>query len=84
MDNYSKEILDILRWSRMGVIACRIAERMGLSPLQALKDFYRSATCKRFHDRSTGLYIQSDDYIAEDYLREIGSRPSACVTRGHR
>ena len=33
MDNYSKEILDILRWSRMGVIACRIAEKLGFSPL---------------------------------------------------
>ena len=71
MDNYSKEVLDILRWSRMGVIACRIAELLGISPLQALKDFYRSATCKRFHDRKTGLYIQSDNYIADDYLIEL-------------
>lgn len=71
MDNYSKEILDILRWSRMGVIACRIAEQTGISPLQALKDFYRSATCEKFHDRSTALYIQSDNYIADDYLMEI-------------
>lgn len=72
MDNYSKEILDILRWSRMGVIACRIAEKVGISPLQPLKDFYRSDTCRRFHDRGTGLYIQSDNYIADDYLMEIG------------
>lgn len=72
MDNYSKEILDILRWSRMGVIACRIAEKLDLSPLQALKDFYRSDTCRRFHDRSTGLYVQSDNYIVDDYLMEIG------------
>lgn len=75
MDNYNKEILDILRWSRMGVIACRIAERLGISPLQALKDFYRSTTCLRFHDRSSGLYIQSDNYIADDYLIEIGYQP---------
>lgn len=72
MDNYSKEILDILRWSRMGVIACRIANLLDISPLQALKDFYRSATCRRFQDRSTGLYIQSDNYIVDDYLIEIG------------
>ena len=74
MDNYSKEILDILRWSRMGVIACRIAEKVGSSPLQALKDFYRSDTCRRFHDRSTGLYVQSDNYIADDYVMEIEHR----------
>ncbi len=72
MDNYSKEILDILRWSRMGIIANRIAEKTGITPLQALKDFYRSATCKRFQDRSTGLYILSDNYIADDYLIEKG------------
>lgn len=72
MDNYDKEILDILRWSRMGVIACRIAKILDISPLQALKDFYLSATCRRFQDRSTGLYIQSDNYIADDYLIEIG------------
>lgn len=72
MDNYSKEILDIQRWSRMGVIACRIAEKLGLSLLQALKDFYRSDTCRRFHDRNTGLYVQSDNYIVDDYLMEIG------------
>ena len=72
MDNYNKEILNILRWSRMGVIACRIAEKIGIPPLQALKGFYRSATCKKFHDRSTGLYVQSDNYIADDYLTEIG------------
>ena len=59
----------------MGVIACRIAEKIGVSPLQALKDFYRSDTCKRFHDRTTGLYIQSDNYIADDYLIEIGFQP---------
>ena len=72
MDNYNKQVLDILRWSRMGIIACRIAEIMQISPLQALKEFYHSETCKRFHDRSTGLYIQSDNYIADDYLIEIG------------
>lgn len=72
MDNYNKEILDILRWSRMGIIACCIAKKMRITPLQALKDFYRSATCRRFQDRSTGLYIQSDGYIADDYLIESG------------
>ena len=73
MDNYSKDVLDILRWSRMATIACLIAQKLGKSPLQALKDFYHSATCRRFHNRSTGLYIQSDLYIVDDYLLEIGA-----------
>lgn len=75
MDNYNKNVLDILRWSRMGIIVCRIAEILGVPPLQALKDFYRSETCRRFHDRKTGLYVQSDYYIADDYLMEIGRLP---------
>lgn len=74
MDNYSKEILDILRWNRMGVIACLIAEKVGSTPLQALKNFYKSATCRRFHDRSTGLYIQSDNYIVDDYIIEMENK----------
>lgn len=72
MDNYNKEVLDVLRWSRMGVIACLIAEKIGVSPLQALKDFYRSVTCRKFQDQRTGLYIQSDKYIVDDYLIELG------------
>lgn len=56
----------------MGIIACRIADRIGISPLQALKDFYRSSTYRKFLDRSTGLYVLSDNYIADDYLMEIG------------
>lgn len=85
MDNYSKEVLDILRWCRMGNIACIIADATGTTPLQALKKFYHSTTCKMFHDRSTGLYIYSDKYIAEDYLMEIGERGSEDgTTRGDR
>lgn len=72
MDNYNKEIVDILRCGRIGTISCRIAEILGISPLQALKDFFRSVTCEHFHNHATGLYLQSDRYIAEDYLIEIG------------
>lgn len=71
MDNYSKEIVDILRWGRLGTIACRIAEKLGITPLQALKDFFRSVTCEQFHNHATGLYLQSDLYIVDDYLMEI-------------
>lgn len=41
-----------------------------LAILQALKDFYRSTTCERFHDPATGLYLYSERYIAESYLME--------------
>lgn len=70
MDYYNQEANDILRWGRIGAIVCRIAEKLNISPLQALKDFYRSNTCIRFHNRKTGLYLYSDYYIADEYLIE--------------
>ncbi len=42
------------------------------NPLQALKDFYRSKTCEKFHNRATGMYLYSDLYLVDDYLMEIG------------
>lgn len=70
MDYYNQEANDILRWGRIGAIVCRIAEMLKISPLQALKDFYRSTTCSRFHNHKTGLYLYSDFYIADEYLLE--------------
>lgn len=75
MDFYDKTLNDIVRWGRIGSIVCRIAEKLNITPLQALKDFYRSDTCRRFHDRKTGLYLYSDLYVADDYLIEIGKEP---------
>ena len=70
MDYYNKTLKDILRWGRIGAIACIIADHLSITPLKALKDFYRSKTCERFHDRATGLYLYGDHYIAESYLTE--------------
>ncbi|MDE5664050.1 MAG: DUF3791 domain-containing protein [Muribaculaceae bacterium] len=70
MDYYNKSLKDILRWGRMGAIACLIAEKLSITPLQALKRFYRSTTCERFHDHSTGLHLYGDRYIADSYLIE--------------
>lgn len=72
MDFYNKEINDIVLWGRIGAIACNIAKKLDISPLQALKDFYRSVTCLKFHNKKTGLYLYSDPYIADNYLLEIG------------
>lgn len=72
MDYYNKSLHDILRWGRMGAIACHIANKLSITPLQALKDFFRSTTCEKFHDRSTRLYLYGDLYIADSYLIEKG------------
>ena len=70
MDNYDKSIKDILRWGRIGAISCHIARQLSIPPLEALKEFYRSHTCELFHDRSTGIYLYGDLYIADSYLIE--------------
>ncbi len=74
MNYYNKEVKDILRWGRIGSIACRIAETLKITPLQALKDFYRSQACQKFHDPATGHYLYSDLYIVDNYLMEIGHK----------
>lgn len=71
MEYYNQEVRNILRWGRIGIIVCRIAEKLNITPLQALKDFYRSTTCRRFHNEETGLYLYSEYYIADEYLIEI-------------
>ena len=40
MDYYNKSLHDILRWGRIGAIACHIANKLSITPLQALKDFF--------------------------------------------
>lgn len=72
MDYYNKSLKDILRWGRIGAISCHIADKLSITPLQALKDFFRSETCEKFHDNRTGLYLYGDLYIADNYLIEKG------------
>ena len=72
MDYNNKQLKDILRWGRMGIIACRIAEVTGMTPLEALKDFFRSKTCAYFHDRRTGLDLYGEYYIADEFMLERG------------
>ena len=51
---------EIVLCNLIGEIACVLA----------LQLFYESNTCRQLHDRSTGLYLFSAGYIAEDYIRE--------------
>lgn len=70
MDKKKETARLILRSHRIGRIACIIAEKLNISPLDALRRFYRSNTCREFHDRSSGLYLQGDLYVVNDYLNE--------------
>lgn len=46
------------------------SRRLGIPPEQALMLFYESQTCADLHDRSTGLYLYGDLYVADEYMRE--------------
>ncbi len=62
----------IIRSARIGLIVCELAKRLGVKPTEALRRFYRSETCRQFHDRRSGLYLYGELYIVEEYMIEIG------------
>ena len=57
----------------------KISETLDVSLKEALDMFYRSETCRRFHDEETGLYLQGNLYVLNDFLAEI----SACFRAGY-
>ena len=68
-----REVRNIIRWQRIGCIVVKISETLGVSLKEALDMFYRSETCRRLHDEETGLYLQGNLYVLNDFLAEIGS-----------
>ncbi len=65
---------DLLMWNKIGRIAMRLAERLGVSPLRALDVFYTSKVCDRLHNPDTELYIFSDSYIVDEIILELQGR----------
>ena len=68
-----RKVRNIIRWQRIGCIVVKISETLGVSLKEALDMFYRSKTCRRFHDEETGLYLQGNLYILNDFLAEISA-----------
>lgn len=68
-----RKVRNIIRWQRIGCIVVKISETLDVSLKEALEMFYRSETCRRFHDEETGLYLQGNLYVLNDFLAEIGS-----------
>lgn len=66
----SPVIQEIIMSNRIGSIAMILAERLEIQPLQALQLFYESQTCADLHNRSTGLYLYGDLYVADEFIRE--------------
>ncbi len=65
-----KQLRDIIRWQRIGCIVVELSRRLDVSLKAALDMFYRSNTCRRFHNEETGLYLYGDLYIVDELLRE--------------
>ena len=75
-DEQQRKVRNIIRWQRIGCIVVKISETLNVSLKEALDLFYRSETCRRFHDEETGLYLQGNLYVLNDFLAEI-SKPVA-------
>lgn len=63
-------VQEILMSNHIGAIAMILARRLDIEPLRALKLFYESQTCANLHDKSTGLYLYSDPYVADEFMLE--------------
>ena len=64
-------IQEIIMSNRIGSISMELSRRLDITPEEALIRFYESRTCADLHDRSTGLYLYGDLYVADEYMREI-------------
>ncbi|MCF0203568.1 MAG: hypothetical protein HUK08_09410 [Bacteroidaceae bacterium] len=63
-------IQEIIISNRIGIICEEISRRMNIEPIKALKLFYESRTCADLHDKSTGLYLYGNLYVADEFMRE--------------
>ena len=66
----SLEIQEIILSNRIGQISAELAKRLNIAPERALEMFYASKTCADLHDKSTGLYLYGNLYVADEFMRE--------------
>lgn len=66
----SPEIQEMILSSRIGQISAELARRLNIAPERALELFYSINTCAELHDKSTGLYLYGNLYIADEFMRE--------------
>ena len=67
----SPVIQEIIMSNRIGAIAMELSKRLNIEPVKALQLFYESQTCTDLHDKSTGLYLYGDLYVADEFMREM-------------
>lgn len=66
----SPVVQEIIMCNRIGAISVELAKRLNIAPEKALQLFYESQTCADLHDKSTGLYLYGDLYVADEFMRE--------------
>lgn len=66
----SPEIQEMILSNCIGQIAAELSKRLNVDPVRALELFYNSRTCADLHDKSTGLYLYGNLYIADEFMRE--------------
>ena len=66
----SPEIQEMIISNRIGQISSELAKRLNIAPERALELFYESKTCADLHDKRTGLYMYSNLYVADEFMRE--------------
>ena len=67
-------IQEIIMCNRIGAITIILADRLNIISVRALKLFYESETCSKLHDKSTGLYLYGDLYVADEFMREMENK----------
>ena len=68
----SPVVQEIIMSNRIGAISVELAKRLNIEPVKALQLFYESQTCADLHDKSTGLYLYGDLYVADVFMRKMG------------
>lgn len=58
-------------WYKIGGVVMALAAQLNISPERALSIFYKSQTCEDLHRPETMLYTFSDNYIADEVVREM-------------
>lgn len=67
----SPVIQEIIMSNRIGAISMELAKWLNIEPVKVLQLFYESQTCANLHDKSTGLYLYGDLYVADKFMREM-------------
>ena len=66
-----RQVRRIILHNRIGCIVAKMSELFRISLTEAMDVFYRSDTCRRFHDEKTGLYLYGDLYIFDELGIEL-------------